>query len=103
MFLAVAGEEQNLYGSGFAAQTYQHDGVDVQGMFTNDIVGSSTADDGTRDPYSLRLFSRGVAEPETADDKARVAVGGESDSPGRELARFVPEVAGREVTGMNIG
>ncbi|HEV7206453.1 MAG TPA: M28 family peptidase [Jatrophihabitans sp.] len=102
VFLAVAGEEQGLYGSTYAAQQYKAEGADIQGMFTNDIVGSSTADDGTRDPYCLRLFARGVANPESASDPARVAVGGENDSPARELGRFVTEVAGRPTTGMNV-
>ena len=40
-------------------------GADVQGMFSNDIVGSSTADDGTRDPRTVRLFAEGVPTSET--------------------------------------
>jgi hypothetical protein len=102
VFVAVAGEEQGLYGSDFLAKQYKQAGADVQGMFTNDIVGSSTADDGTKDPYSLRLFAQGIANPETSDDQARVGVGGENDSPARELGRFVTEVAGRDVSGMNV-
>src|SRR5262245_56033515 len=46
VFGAVAGEEQGLFGSTFMADQFKANGVDVQGMFTNDIVGSSTADDG---------------------------------------------------------
>ena len=72
VFAAVAGEEQGLYGADHMARAvFQAGDVDVQGMFTNDIVGSSTADDGTRDPHSVRLFAEGVptAEtPEEADD-----------------------------------
>jgi Peptidase family M28 len=102
VFLTVAGEEQGLFGSAFTAQQYAADGADIQGMLNNDIVGSSTADDGTRDRRSLRLFARGVANPPTADDLARIAVGGENDSPARELARFVTEVASDSVTGMDV-
>jgi hypothetical protein len=57
IFAAVAGEEQGLYGSTFLAQQLKAAGVDVQGMFTNDIVGSSTADDGARDAHDVRLFA----------------------------------------------
>jgi hypothetical protein len=102
VFLAVAGEEQGLYGSNFVAQQYHAAGADIQGMLNNDIVGSSTADDGTRDRHSLRLFSQSISSPETPDDAARVAVGGDSDSPARELARFVSEVASYDVTGMHV-
>ena len=55
----VAGEEQNLYGSNHLATVLKAAGTDVQGMFTNDIVGSSRGDDRTRDPFSLRLFAQG--------------------------------------------
>jgi hypothetical protein len=102
VFVAVAGEEQGLYGSNFMAQSYAAAGADIQGMLNNDIVGSSTADDGTRDRRSLRLFARGVANPPTDDDLARIAVGGENDSAARELARFVTEVSTRDVTGMDV-
>jgi Peptidase family M28 len=100
---AVAGEEQGLYGSAHMAQQFVDAGVDVQGMFTNDIVGSSTADDGTRDPRSLRLFAEGVPTDETpAEANIRRATGGENDSPARQLARFVTEVADNNATGMRI-
>ena len=100
---AVAGEEQGLYGSGHMAQVFQDAGADVQGMFTNDIVGSSTADDGTRDPHSIRLFAEGVPTSETEEEaEIRRSVGGENDSPARQLARLVTEVADNRQTGMNV-
>src|SRR3954452_10797040 len=60
VFLAVAGEEQGLFGSNFTAQQYAAAKADIQGMLNNDIVGSSTDDDGTRDRRSVRLFAEGV-------------------------------------------
>jgi hypothetical protein len=103
VFAAVAGEEQGLYGAGHLAQLYRAAGTDVQGMFTNDIIGSSTADDGTRDPRSIRLFAEGVPTAETpAQAATRQSVGGENDSPSRQLARFVEDVAQNEATGMAV-
>ncbi len=103
VFAAVAGEEQGLYGSTYMAKQFQESGADVQAMFTNDIVGSSTADDGTRDRQSLRLFAEGVPTDETAQEAAiRRAVGGENDSPARQLARFVGEVADNGATGTRV-
>lgn len=103
VFAAVAAEEQGLFGSTFLAKQLKARGADVQGMFTNDIVGSSRDEHGRRDAHSLRLFSEGVPTSEDADRQAlRIAIGGENDSPSRELARFVNEVAGPSVTGMNI-
>ena len=72
-------------------------------MFTNDIVGSSTAEDGTKDPYTLRLLAQGIPTTESkAMASIRATIGGENDSPARELARFVVEVAENDVTQMNI-
>ncbi|MDX3262886.1 M20/M25/M40 family metallo-hydrolase [Streptomyces sp. MI02-2A] len=103
VFAAVAGEEQGLYGATHMAQQFKAAGVDVQGMFTNDIVGSSTADDGTRDPYTVRLFAEGVPSSETPEQAAiRRSVGGENDSATRQLSRFVRDVADNDVTGMHV-
>lgn len=103
VFAAVAGEEQGLYGSAYMAQQLKSVGADVQAMFTNDIVGSSTADDGTRDPYTVRLFAEGVPSSETPEQAAiRRSVGGENDSPTRQLARFVKDVAENDATAAHI-
>ncbi|MGA4837848.1 M20/M25/M40 family metallo-hydrolase [Streptomyces sp. G45] len=103
VFAAVAGEEQGLYGAAHLAERFKKRGADVQGMFTNDIVGSSTADDGTRDPHTVRLFAEGVPTSETPQEaEVRRSVGGENDSPARQLARFVREVADPEATGMTV-
>ncbi|WP_338146494.1 M28 family metallopeptidase [Streptomyces boncukensis] len=103
VFAAVAGEEQGLYGAGHMAEVFQRDGADVRAMFTNDIVGSPTADDGTRDPRTIRLFAEGVPTAETDEEAGvRRAVGGENDSPSRQLARYVTEVAQNRETGMRV-
>jgi hypothetical protein len=98
---AVAGEEQGLYGAAFLAQQLQEAGADVQGMFTNDIIGSSTADDGTVDANSIRLFAQGPPSTDTAAQAAaRLSAGGENDSAARELGRFTAEVATNDATDM---
>jgi peptidase M28-like protein len=100
---AVAGEEQGLYGARFMAAQYKAAGTDVQAMFTNDIVGSSRADDGEVDAHTVRLFAEGVPTAETpAEGATRRSVGGENDSPPRQLARFVREVAANRETDMNV-
>jgi hypothetical protein len=103
VFAAVAGEEQGLFGARHMAAQYKAAGTDVQGMFTNDIVGSSRADDGTVDARTVRLFAEGVPTAETPEQAAiRRSVGGENDSPPRQLSRFVREVAVNRETGMNV-
>lgn len=101
MLGAVAGEEQGLYGSAFFAQQMVQAGADVQGMFTNDIVGASKADNGVIDANSIRLFAQGIPSSEDSAQIAnRVSIGGENDSPARQLARFTNEVASNSVTDM---
>ncbi|WP_433796726.1 M20/M25/M40 family metallo-hydrolase [Actinoplanes sp. CA-252034] len=94
VFAAVAGEEQGLYGSDHMAQQYFDAGTDIQAMFSNDIVGTGNAHDGTRnDPRTVRLFVEGVPTSETAAEAGtRRSVGGENDGPSRQLGRFVKEV-----------
>jgi hypothetical protein len=104
VFAAVAGEEQGLYGSDHMAQVFKDAGADVQAMFSNDIVGTGEAHDGTpNDPRTLRLFVEGVPTTETAAQASiRKSVGGENDGPSRQLGRFVPDVAENDATGMKI-
>jgi hypothetical protein len=97
VFAAVAGEEQGLYGSDHLAQSYQDAGADIQAMFSNDIVGTGDAHDGTHpDNRTVRLFVEGVPTAETAAEATvRKSVGGENDGPSRQLGRFVTGVAGQ--------
>ncbi|BCY13616.1 M20/M25/M40 family metallo-hydrolase [Actinoplanes sp. L3-i22] len=104
VFAAVAGEEQGLYGSDHMAQGYRDAGADIQAMFSNDIVGTGDAHDGSRpEPRSVRLFVEGVPTAETAAEAAtRRSVGGENDGASRQLGRFVDEVASNPQTGMDV-
>jgi Peptidase family M28 len=103
VFMAVAGEEQGLYGSTFYAQQAKAAGMDIEGMFTNDIIGSSTSDQGRRDPFTVRLFSEGVPTSETPAQAAlRQSIGGENDGPSRQLVRYVKEVGENSATGMHV-
>jgi hypothetical protein len=103
VFTAVTGEEQGLFGSGYQATQYKTAGADIQAMFSDDIVGASTAEDGSRDPHTVRVFTEGVPTSETVDQaNVRKSVGGEVDGPSRQLGRFVQSVAENDETGMRI-
>ncbi|MFT4539507.1 MAG: hypothetical protein ACI841_000346 [Planctomycetota bacterium] len=58
MFICVAGEEQGLFGSKHCAQQMHDDGVAIDGMITNDIVGGIEGGNGVRDARTIRCFSR---------------------------------------------
>ncbi len=86
VFMAVAGEEQGLVGSTYFAEQAKKNGMNIEGMFTNDIVGHGSG--------SVRVFSEGVPSSETEDEaKVRRNVGGENDSASRQLARFIDTTA----------
>jgi len=103
VFTAVDGEEQGLFGSDNQAKLFKAAGADIQGMFSNDIVGASAAENGVKDPHRLRLFSEGVPTLDTTtQQQLRVLVGGENDSQSRQLTRFVKSVAENDDTDMTI-
>jgi len=100
IFLTVAGEEQGLNGSKHFAQMARAQGWRLEAVLNNDIVG------GNRDPEQdagiVRVFSEGV--PAAADEKQLRQIrglGGESDSPSREVARYVAETARIYQPGVN--
>jgi hypothetical protein len=104
IFATVSGEEEGLFGSTFMAAQMAAAGNDVQGMFSNDIIGTGDAHDGTPpDPHTVRLFLEGVPTNVTANQISLLqSVGGENDGVSRQLGRFVQSVAPFELTGMNI-
>jgi hypothetical protein len=94
-FIAFEGEEQGLFGSSHAAAAARKNGDDIAGMLDNDIVGGDNSP-GRVNGLRVRLFSEGVpASADAAEIRMLEAVGGENDSPSRELARYIAEYARR--------
>jgi hypothetical protein len=103
VFTAVDGEEEGLFGSDNQAKLFKAAGADIEGMFSNDIVGASAAENGVKDAHRLRLFTEGVPTLDTAGAASlRVLIGGENDGLSRQLGRFVKSVAENEETDMTI-
>jgi len=99
VFMAVAGEEQGLFGSEHFASVARANHVNVAGMLDNDIIGTPNG----ADPHTVRLFSEGIPTDVTPDELSLMqSVGGENDGPARQLARFVKDVAENDATGMKI-
>ena len=80
VFMAVAGEEQELVGSRLHARRAAAEHVRIDAVLNNDLVGNPAGGNGVVDAESVRVFSEG---PE--------------DSPSRRLARFVRRQAARYV------
>jgi hypothetical protein len=91
IFLTVAGEEQGLNGSKHFAQMAKQQGWQLEAVLNNDIVGGDKS--AKQDATVVRVFSEGI--PAAADEKQLRQIrslGGESDSPSRELARYISEI-----------
>jgi Fibronectin type III domain len=86
------------------AKEAKRKGLDIAGMITNDIIGSSRGEDGTVVADHVRLFAEGVPAVKDVGDDLRTLLrtGGENDTPTRNLARFVKEAAERHVPGMKV-
>ena len=95
VFVAVAGEEQGLNGSRHLAKLARAENWDLEGVLNNDIVGGDTTPGQTgQDKSAVRIFSEGVPGPATPEQlRAIQTLGSESDSPSRELARALQQVA----------
>lgn len=98
VFMTVAAEEQGLQGAAHWASEAKRKGVQVAGMITNDIIGNTLHEDGTRDRSHVRLFAEGVPAPVApgrelpADVIAQLRTGGENDFPPRQLARAIQAI-----------
>lgn len=104
VFMTVAAEEQGLYGSAHYAEQAKQKQLNIAGMFTNDIIGSSYNEEGKRDNSQVRLFAEGIPASKEMSEKMRtlIATGGENDSLPRQLARHVKEIGERYVNGFKV-
>jgi hypothetical protein len=94
IFMTVPGEEQGLLGAAYFAEQAKQKQMNIEAMFTNDIIGGVTSYKNAPDRQSVRLFAEGVPSDETEQQAGtRRSVGGENDSASRQLGRFIKEVA----------
>lgn len=125
VFMAVPGEEQGLLGAAQWARDARAEGLNVEAMITNDIVGSSRGDAGQHDPKRMRLFADGLDplvrlllqaqanRPATpADQKAFAAMqaellpllqaGANEDLPTHQLGRHLKAAAEAAMPGFTV-
>jgi len=106
IFMTVAGEEQGLNGSTNVAKRAKAENWNVDAMLNNDIVGNTYGmETGLKDNRSIRVFSDGVPSVAAKDEKAiagLIALGGENDSPSRQLARYTKEIGERYVSQLDV-
>jgi hypothetical protein len=100
VYAVLSGEEQGLYGGKLLADFAKSQGWTVKAVLNNDIVGNSRGSDGLFDDSHVRVFSEGPrADASTARLEAQRSVGGENDSPSRNLSRWL---AGLDDTGLAV-
>ena len=85
MFILFAGEEEGLYGSTHLASLLRKQGAHIVAMLNDDIIGNTTAPDGTRIADRVRVYS---GEPD--------------DGPSRQLAREVKRIAESAMPGFGV-
>lgn len=94
VYAALSGEEQGLSGGTILANYAKAQGWQVEAVLNNDIVGNSRGLNGKIDDKTVRVFSEGVRATETAAmANGRKVNGGEVDSPSRNLARYMTQIA----------
>lgn len=94
MFMTVAGEEQGLLGATHFAKEAVKNELNIEAMITNDIIGGVKTFKDRPDRNSVRLFAEGVPSNETPQQaRLRRSVGGENDSPSRQLGRYIYQTA----------
>jgi Peptidase family M28 len=94
VFMTVPGEEQGLLGAAYYAEQAKINKLNIEAMFTNDIIGGVTSFKNAANRQTVRVFSEGVPSDETEQQAGtRRSVGGENDSASRQLARYIKETA----------
>lgn len=103
VYALLSGEEQGLYGGQLLADYAEEQGWTVKAVLNNDIVGGSCGSDGYCDDAHVRVFSEGPRADLT--DQIRAAQrrnGGENDSPGRNISRWLDQLAEADPAGLDV-
>jgi Zn-dependent M28 family amino/carboxypeptidase len=94
VYAALMGEEQGLFGGKVLADYAKAQGWEVVANLNNDIIGNSCGSDGRCDDAHVRVFSEGPrADADEGLRDAQRSLGGENDSPSRNLSRFADRLA----------
>jgi len=104
VFMTVAAEEQGLFGAAHWAEQAKLRNLNIAGMITNDIIGSSRDEHGKVDDKQVRLFAEGLPVQKENSDVVRTLIqtGGENDSLSRQLARAVKQAGERYVPNFKV-
>jgi hypothetical protein len=103
VYAVLSGEEQGLHGGKIMADYARAQGWDVIANLNNDIIGNSCGSDGKCDDAHVRIFSEGPRWQGREDLAARQrSLGGENDSPSRNLSRWLDDLADDLSLGLDV-
>ena len=103
VYAILSGEEQGLLGGKIMADHAKAQGWQVIANLNNDIIGSSCGSDGKCDAAHVRVFSEGPRWQGREDLAARQrSLGGENDSPSRNLSRYIDTLADGLSLGLDV-
>ena len=96
VYAALSGEEQGLYGGKVIAAYAKAQGWNVIANLNNDIIGNSCGSDGVCNDKQVRIFSEGPRWQGHEELARQIrSLGGENDSPSRNISRFLDALAER--------
>lgn len=99
----LSGEEQGLVGAKILADYAKAQGWNVIANLNNDIIGGSCGSDGHCDDAHVRVFSEGPRWQGGEDlRQPQRSLGGENDSPSRNLSRFIDGLADDLSLGLDV-
>lgn len=102
VYAALAGEEQGLFGGKIMAEQAQKDGWRIKAVLNNDMIGNIAGINGVIDNTTARIFAEGTRQDETPEDvRRRRFMGGEVDSPSRNVARYIDWMADRYIPNLD--
>ncbi len=103
VYAGLSGEEQGLYGGEVLTAHASEQGWRVMGVLNNDMIGNIQGINGVINNTTARVFSEGTRITET-DQEARMRrfMGGEVDSPSRNIARLVDRLADEYIPNLDV-
>lgn len=103
VYAALSGEEQGLFGGKIMAEQAIADKWRVEAVINNDMIGNISGINGVIDNTTARVFSEGVRVVETPEEaRKRRFTGGEVDSPSRNVARYIDNIADKYIPNLDV-
>ncbi len=103
VYAGLSGEEQGLFGGKILAEYAKENDWRIKGVLNNDMISNITGIDGVIDNTVARVFSEGTRATETPQEaRIRRFTGGEVDSPSRNLARYIDQLADQYIPNLDV-